>query len=457
MFFDKKYEGKGWELKDGVLTIDKGADLENTVFSDYPDLRKIVVDNEITKIPSAAFSVCKNLEFINLPESIEYIGSQAFSGCESLKEITIPSKAGCYIDNRAFENCPNLKRIDFTVDQLWVSLGTFVGAPDDTIVGYKGREISVKDLGEILYDDPSRLSEKEIDEVLENLERHNALTELKLPENLKRVPSEIYANSKNLSSVHIPETVEIIGSDAFSNCPSLKSVTLPDHVMIIENCAFYKTGLESIKIPQNVKGIETLAFGLCEDLKKVTIESDKLPEIPDQSFTDCKNLESINIPESVERIGDGAFFRCESLREITIPSTAHCVIDKHAFEDCKNLEKVTLGPGVDSIRPGAFRNCNNLKRIELANDRPRIWDKAFEGVPEDTVIACNGKEISLKDLNKIWDEREASDPILKLSVFYYKQERTPINLSVNDIDDYMAKQAEEIKKPEKKKHIYRGR
>lgn len=512
MFFDKKYEGKGWELKDGVLTIRKEADLENEHFKYRDDIVKVCLPEGLEKIPQEAFKDCTNLKTINIPESVERIDLFAFWGCKSLRDITIPANSYCIIDSDVFahctglekvtlgagvdvvgsgvfEDCNNLKRIDFGDSQPWLWSKTFDGVPDDVVIGYKGLDINVKDLRELLADynlDPIRLSDvdftgtqttKEKDDkgwelkdgVLtihkeqyfdfryEKFENCDELTALHLPDGLKRIPSEVYYNNSYLSNIYIPETVEIIENNAFSNCPSLKSITLPDKVRDIGSCAFCETGLESIKIPQNVKSIESLAFGLCKDLKKVTIENDKLPEIPDQSFTDCKNLESINIPESVERIGDGAFFRCESLREITIQSTAHCVIDKHAFEDCKNLKKVTLGVGVDSLKPGAFQNCSSLRRVEIANDQPRIWDKAFEGVPDDAVIACNGREISLKDLNKIWDEREASDPILKLSVFYDKKERTPINLSVKDIDDYIAKQAEKEKKPEKKKHAYRGR
>lgn len=69
----------------------------------------------------------------------------------------------------AFVNCTNLNRIDFAGGQPWIWWGTFDGVSDTAIVGYKGREINVKDLKEVLSDPegyPSKLSDELLDEAL---------------------------------------------------------------------------------------------------------------------------------------------------------------------------------------------------------------------------------------------------------------------------------------------------
>lgn len=158
MFFDKKYEGKGWELKDGVLTIRKEADLENEHFKYRDDIVKVCLPEGLEEIPQEAFKDCTNLKTINIPESVERIDLFAFWGCKSLRDITIPANSYCIIDSDVFahctglekvtlgagvdvvgsgvfEDCNNLKRIDFGDSQPWLWSKTFDGVPDDVVIG----------------------------------------------------------------------------------------------------------------------------------------------------------------------------------------------------------------------------------------------------------------------------------------------------------------------------------
>ena len=178
------------------------------VFSDCRDLREVAIESkQLAGIPMSAFADCKNLEFVSLPESIKYIDIRSFSGCESLSEITIPATAHCGIYTAAFENCvnlekvtlgvgvdavefdafkncKNLRRIDFANDRPLLWYGTFSDISDEAVIGYKGREINVKDFREILSDldgYPTRLSEKEIDDFLAKKEKE------KKPEKKKAV------------------------------------------------------------------------------------------------------------------------------------------------------------------------------------------------------------------------------------------------------------------------------
>jgi hypothetical protein len=60
------------------------------IFSDCRELISVAINDNITDIPTEAFSGCLKLQNINLPAKIEKIGSFAFSNCESLVSIIIP-------------------------------------------------------------------------------------------------------------------------------------------------------------------------------------------------------------------------------------------------------------------------------------------------------------------------------------------------------------------------------
>ena len=66
----------------------------------------------------------------------------------------------------------------------------------------------------------------------------HAENRLVLPENLKTIESEAFANNAVLEEVVIPDGCESIGSRAFSNCAALRLVSIPDSVTSIADNAF---------------------------------------------------------------------------------------------------------------------------------------------------------------------------------------------------------------------------
>lgn len=191
--------------------------------------------------------------------------------------------------------------------------------------------------------------------------------------------------SKSLVAVDIPNSVKLLDTDAFADCSNLTSVTIPDSVTEIGSNAFgCCKNLTSLNIPNSVTIIGDAAFGACAELTKVII------------------------PASVTSIGRGAFANCEKLATISLPDTVcKMEIKSDAFDSTywynkqpdgficigntvlgykgKNDVAITIPDGMERISDWAFStaSCGNdwgkLKSVSIPNSVTKIGDSTFRG------------------------------------------------------------------------------
>ena len=122
------------------------------------------------------------------------------------------------------------------------------------------------------------------------------ITELVIPEGVRRVCGEAHQYYLALHTVTLPESLTEIGRFAFADCEKLREINFPDSLKIIEECAFSECcSLESIRLPEGLLKIEN------------------------QAFRWCTSLGSVTIPSTVTEIGYDAFFGCKAMREIILP------------------------------------------------------------------------------------------------------------------------------------------
>ena len=73
-----------------------------------------------------------------------------------------------------------------------------------------------------------------------------------------------------METVRLPSDIKNIPSECFSSCYSLKSITIPNSVEKIDDSAFpYCSSITSVTIPDSVKEIGSGAFYWCEELSEV--------------------------------------------------------------------------------------------------------------------------------------------------------------------------------------------
>ena len=182
-----------WDA-DGNYNYEEEESLRS-LFNSNEDLTKgtkLVIDNSITKIGTAAFADCENLEFIIIPESVISIGESSFE-CSGITSIVIPNSVTT-IGYGAFNSCENLTEV---------------------VLSNKVTKIEDETFSNCLN--------------LEKVEFQKGLT----------VIGANAFNYSGLENIVLPETVSIVGEGAFSGNENLASVTIPKSVSSIGKYAFY--------------------------------------------------------------------------------------------------------------------------------------------------------------------------------------------------------------------------
>ncbi|MBP0971341.1 MAG: leucine-rich repeat protein [Oscillospiraceae bacterium] len=237
----------------------------------------------------------------------------------------------------------------------------------------------------------------------------------------------------NLTEIHLPDSLKKINSNAFYGCFSLRSLTLPDGLETIGTSAFMRSKIESITIPDSVKEIGAYAFNYCKNLKEIKLP-ESVTEIPLNAFMNCDALEKAELSPKTTRIGRNAFGGCKSLKTVNMPDTLEsfypgamddtpwlaakkaenplvcsdggkflidgtaCTgevkipdtvqrINEQAFNENENITSVYIPDSVTEIGMGAFFACTALKTVRMPEKITRISDALFNrsGLEEFTI------------------------------------------------------------------------
>lgn len=344
----------------GLFSDLKRTEAPWTVFQD--DIRRVVVEADITAIGENAFADCANLQTVQLPDTLQTIGKHAFSRCTSLTEVQL-SDSMSEIAWGAFSGCGALETV--TLPQKLQKLGGFA------------------------------------------FWNCSKLREIVLPERLKKIEENTFDGCRTLKTVRIPAGVQEIGKYAFENCTALRQVILKPGLQCIREKAFAGcTALQEIQIPTTVYQIATNAFADCREevqgtAHKAGIENpqkqvEKLNDTLGQmgknaqtaGYVICDGvLESytgtekvLRVPQWVQKIGRKALAYNENLTEVILPNGLTC-IEKDAFAGCWNLKYASIPLEVTEIGESAFYNCTSLKRVDLLGGRTlkKIGALAFAG------------------------------------------------------------------------------
>ena len=250
-------------------------------------------------------------------------------------------------------------------------------------------------------------------------------------------------------SVELPEGVRIIDTNAFANCKHLKNLNIPSSVVLVEaeallNCEKLLVSISSetelgkdalkgtlneirakeaeeeekllsqykleknpdgtyaivgandinvtiLKIPKSVTVIKARAFGgwnekVCKQLKEVVFQ-EGLVSIEDEAFAYCEALEEVMLPASLENLGARAFSACDRLVKISVNpdnqkyySKDNCVIEKQSKTlvlGC-NRSIIPNDGSVVTIGKTAFSSCKQLTTVIIPDSVTSIEAGAFE-------------------------------------------------------------------------------
>lgn len=320
-------------------------------FDSCERLEKITLPSTLKEIPDGAFHICWRLIDVVIPEGVETIGSGAFYECEGMSSLILPNSlrtikseafAACVrlssvvvpegvrvIENQAFMSCTGLESIHLpaTLEKLGGEYPGDAFERSDVLGCNHLTSVSVTAGGKYFSSKNGLLYNTD--------------------------GSELVFCPRGLTDVTVPEGVKKIGSHAFFYCRILENVTLPS----------------------TLTEIGANGFGICEKLTSIVIP-EGVTSIGDSAFASAASLEEVMLPESLVTIGNTAFLGT-SLKSVIIPGKV-VTIGKEAFAYNDNLTAATILKNVKNLGENIFRNSPNVTVFTDSKDAP-IYSYATAG------------------------------------------------------------------------------
>ena len=295
----------------------------------------LIIPDDVITIGSNAFYKCTNLTSLELPINLQEICGKAFYGCYGLVgALNIPETV-TIIDASAFEGCYGLTGplalpdgLTYLGQSAFFECSGFTGGlkiPEGittlyptTFYGCSGLNGSL-----ILHDN---LTFGETSRTYGIFENCNFQGELKLPANLKKIPTKCFWSNNFYSIADFPDGLLEIGSGAFGWCNRLSGVLeFPESLVSLGGSAFYQCyNLEGIVLPSELVSLGSGAFEECCYINKIVCKSWEPPTITSDTFRGvAKDNFAVEVPErSINRYQSerywGEFKRIEAHHDFTI-------------------------------------------------------------------------------------------------------------------------------------------
>ena len=200
----------------------------------------------------------------------------------------------------------------------------------------------------------------------------------------------------------IPETIDgyevvALGDNTFMDNTTAKTITIPKTVIGTGLYTFFGcTGVtEYIVDPENeyyeaMDGIlyaedqtYLVQYPIGKNPTEFTVP-DKVYDIGNSAFAECKSLKTVTIPDSVKQIGVWAFAGCSSLTSVTLPKTM-TKIEDFCFAYDEAITEFNIPDTIQTICAGAFAGCKGMKTFKIPSACTTIEQAAFAGTSLDSI------------------------------------------------------------------------
>lgn len=370
-------EGAEYTLdENGTLTITGNGSIDFGAFrgfgkeDDKRVIKKVVISSGMIGIGNFAFENCSDLKSVEIPASVTSIGSAAFKDCSGLESMNIDEA------NTTYENPEGSNAIVEKSSKTLVAGCKNTKIPDDVKIIGAYAFCGCSDLKSIeIPDNVSEIQVAACDDC-------SNLTAIHIPAGVDKIALGVFMGCSNLNSITIDSANRsyespgnanaIIDKGTMTLLEGSNNTVIPEGVKRIWQNAFAeRIHLKSITIPASVTSIVRMPFSDCDSLEEIKVDADN-------AIFDSRNncnaiIESATntliagcgktvIPEGIETIGDSAFERVKTLTHVTIPKSV-TEIRGYAFERCENLSTVNLQKGIQTIGYGAFTECVGLTNL----------------------------------------------------------------------------------------------
>lgn len=342
-------------------------DTLSEIFTGRPEVTKVILGENITKIGQNAFRNCKNLEYVYLYDDITQLHNSCFYGCENLTRIHIPigiKTASNSVGSDVFYGCTKLKEFG-TYYKNRVSNDNMCYIDTTNCLTFFAQ-------GGLSGDKYEYSIPEYITKIHKTAFKGTNIKKINLSTSTKEIGESAFEYCSNLNSIDNWDFVESINQSAFKGCSSLGKISLSSRLNTISSYAF--DGCEQMYIDNNIPDTVTVigpyAFNNCINFK--CIDNDKEEQIAlnlgdisyirEHTFNNCRSLTKVNINNKINRIGHYAFAECLKLKTVSIDrGTILNEIQDFAFYDCEDLEELYLPDTLTYIGKSAFEYCKSYK------------------------------------------------------------------------------------------------
>ena len=416
---DSKATLKGKLLIPGEYDGKKVTRIAQDAFKNCTELTGVVIPSTVKIISRNAFRGCANLKRVSCPNTVETIDSGAFCGCSSLKEVTIPKELKT-LERETFFGCSALRSV--VVPAGIEKIERYAFARCDQLTS-----ITVEKDNRFFYSEGNCVIRKEDSTLVVGI-----ATSV-IPETVKTIGEDAFAECCALTAITIPGNVETIQNNAFFRCKNLKTITLCEGIRTIGDvkkggeCSVFWgcTSLAVLEIPASVEEIGYSLFDTCLNRQSLTVapgnkafrsegnciirNSDQMvlqgsdagvipagvKSIGMDAFANYPHAEIV-IPEGVESIGAFAF-GSSALVRVVLPGTLK-EIGSQAFSGesvPSSLQEINLPEGLTKIGGFAFYKCTQLRHLTIPSGVIEIGVDVFSGCSRLTLLLP-------KSVEKIW-------------------------------------------------------
>ena len=346
---------------------DKVVELEEKLFFNCTELKKITLNNDLRIIGTSAFEGCTGLTSITIPENVVIIKEAAFKDCVNVSELRYDPDARSVFSqpnrsNRVFENIG--RNVEGGVTVTFGELVTYVpanmfypystGAVDNVKkLVFKG--VSVGTIGPRAFYDCDSLSN------------------VTLPNSVTVIGEGAFEGCDGFTKIAIPQNIKKIERGAFKDCVNVTELTYEsdaENVFSVvgkDNCVFENVGAKtkglSVIFGNNVTELPAYMFyaysdGAVNNVTKIKFEGTNVKKIGNYAFYQSAKMESPTLPDSLTTIGEGAFEGCASITSVDIPQNVISIGDR-AFKDCTKLGEIKYRPAGERV----FKNQTKSNRV----------------------------------------------------------------------------------------------
>lgn len=202
------------------------------------------------------------------------------------------------------------------------------------------------------------------------------------------IPSGAMSNKKSLTSIVLPDRLKKIGDNAFADCNLTGSLIIPEGVEVIDYAAFRScSNLNGVlKLPSTLKRVGRMAgytyywdgpFKACGFTCELTLP-ESLETIGWGAFDECKGLYGeLKLPDGLVELGENAFSGLPNMHGSIVIPQGVTTIENNTFSGSGFNGTLTLHDGITSIGVGAFANTSLKGELHLPKEIEIISSEAF--------------------------------------------------------------------------------